>query len=152
MTSWALAAYNKRMARTIIALAALLLLPLGAAAHAGPRAIAVLDTERRWLAALTAHDESGVARILGDHFVHTNYRGALINREGAIAAIKHISPYAQHVGEETVDFAGNAAIVHGVNTVTRGEHIVMRLRFTDVFEHTNGVWLAVSAQETQIHG
>jgi hypothetical protein len=52
--------------------------------------------------------------------------------------------------EQTVDFAGDAAIIHGVNTVRQGGKTIERVRFTDVFFNRTGTWLAISAQETRI--
>jgi hypothetical protein len=37
---------------------------------------------------------------------------------------------------------------HGVNTMTQDGKVVGVSRFTDVFVLQNGVWLALSAQET----
>lgn len=51
--------------------------------------------------------------------------------------------------EQTFDFAGSVAVVHGVNTITRA-HKVSRERYTDVYVNQNGTWLALSAQETAI--
>jgi Domain of unknown function (DUF4440) len=138
------------MIRAIIVLVCCALRPLAAAAGADPRDAAVLDTERRWLAAITNHDAAAASRILAPGFVHVTYRGALVNREDAIKTIRRRVPYVQHVSDETVDYAGGAAIVHGINTVTQAGRVILRLRFTDVFEYTNGTWLAVCAQETAI--
>jgi len=52
--------------------------------------------------------------------------------------------------EQTVDFAGDAAVVHGLNTITQSGKAPARVRFTDVFVKQNGRWMALSAQETAI--
>lgn len=49
-----------------------------------------------------------------------------------------------------MDFAGDVAIVHGINTIVQGGRIVLRLRYTDVFFEERGKWKAISAQETAI--
>jgi hypothetical protein len=110
----------------------------------------VLDAERRWLTAFEKHDTAALATILADNFVHINYRGQLLNRDAAIAGAKNRMPYKQLLSDETVQLAGNAAVVHGINSISQNGTVVLRLRFTDVFERRGGKWLAISAQETPI--
>ena len=132
------------------ALALLCLLPLHAAASAGPKAIAVLDQEQRWIHAIAQRDAKTLASILSENFVHVNYRGELRYREEELAQISKGRPYQQNLGEQTVDFAGDAAVVHGVNTVRKDGKLVVRLRYTDVYRLESGTWKAISAQETTI--
>ena len=138
------------MRKRLLAVCAALTLTAPAAASASPRANVVLQAETRWVRAIDARDAATLAQILAPTFVHVNYRGAVQNRDAALAAVKQPKPYKQNLSDETVDFAGGVAIVHGTNTVTQGAHIVLRLRFTDVFVNENGRWMAVSAQETAI--
>jgi hypothetical protein len=53
-----------------------------------------------------------------------------------------------HTSEQTVDFDGSIAIVHGMNTITQDKKTVVRLRYTDVYVQRSGHWLAIAAQET----
>lgn len=136
--------------RVILTLLILALLPMRACASADPRAIAVLATEQQWLRAIAGHDATALSRILSESFVHINYRGQLQYRDDALRMVKQSTPYTQATGDQTVDFAGNVAIVRGINSIRENGRIVMRLRYTDVFESKNGRWLALSAQETSI--
>jgi Domain of unknown function (DUF4440) len=61
-----------------------------------------------------------------------------------------IEPFTMNATEQTVDFAGDAAVVHGLNTVTQSGKLLSRERYTDVFVKQNGSWMALSAQETAI--
>ncbi len=113
-------------------------------------AAAVLQVEARWVHAIDTSDAKALAQILAPNFVHVNYRGAVQHRDAVLAAVKAPKPYEQHLSGETVQFAGNVAIVHGINSVSQGSRVVLRLRFTDVFANENGRWKAISAQETAI--
>ena len=52
--------------------------------------------------------------------------------------------------EQVVDIAGDTAVVHGVNTLMENGKTLGRERFTDVFVLQDGVWSALSAQETTL--
>jgi hypothetical protein len=52
--------------------------------------------------------------------------------------------------EQTVDFAGDVAVVHGLNTLTESGKRLARERYTDVYVKRDGTWMALSAQETAI--
>jgi len=113
-------------------------------------AAAVLQVEARWIHAIDTRDAKTLAQILAPNFVHVNYRGAVQHRDDALAAVKAPKPFTQRLSGETVQFAGNVAIVHGINSVSQGGHVVLRLRFSDVFANEHGRWKAISAQETAI--
>lgn len=55
---------------------------------------------------------------------------------------------AFNASEQIVDVYGDSAVIHGVNTVTQDGEVVARERFIDVFILQNGVWKALTAQET----
>lgn len=132
-------------------LLAVALLPARIAASADPEAIAVLDQEQRWLQATVKHDATALGKILAPDFVHTNYRGIVSYREQELINVTKPKPYGEATSEQTVDFAGaNVAVVHGLNTVSQGGKVVLRLRYTDVYEKQNGDWMALSAQETPV--
>lgn len=127
------------------------LVPVHANASASPNAIAVLNREAQWLAAVSRGDAKTLGTILADNYVHTDYKGNVEYREGAIANIGRHKAYTQDTSEQTVDFAGSVAVVHGINTVSMSGKVVMRLRYTDVYvKDGRGAWKALSAQETPI--
>ena len=130
--------------------AAALAMPGHATASAPPNAIAVLDREAQFLAAIAKGDAKAFGAMLAEKFVHTDYQGKVVYREGAIAALSGEGVYRQKPSEQTVDFAGNVAVVHGLDTVTRAGAVVLRLRYTDVYVNTGKVWKVLSAQETPV--
>ncbi len=111
---------------------------------------AVLATESRWVHAAYAHDAAALARILAPDFVHTTYRGNVYDRGAELRLVMQPKPYQEHTSNQTVDVLGTVAVVHGVNTISEGGKIVLRLRYTDVYELREGCWMAVSAQETAV--
>lgn len=138
------------MKRIFLAVCMLFAMAAPAAASAPPKAIAVLDTEAKWLKAIDARDPKALAKILADNFVHITYNGDLRYKEQELVMVKKPKTYQQATSYQTVDFpASNVAIVHGVNTITAGHAVLMFLRYTDVYVLQGGVWKALSAQETQ---
>ncbi len=140
--------------RVRAAAAAVLLFSLQATpcarANAPAAASAVLQQEHRWVQAAAHGDAGALSLILAPNFSHTNYLGNVRHRDGELRAIRQPRAYSQSTGEQTVDFAGDVAIVHGVNTIRQSGRVVLRLRYTDVYALQHGTWRALSAQETAI--
>lgn len=107
----------------------------------------VLAQERRWLTAITEGDRATVESILAPGFKHIDSDGRLLDREQEIAGLEKVS-FTMNPSEQRVDIAGDAAVIHGVNTLVDGGTVLARERFTDVFVLQNGSWMALSAQET----
>jgi hypothetical protein len=59
-------------------------------------------------------------------------------------------PFTFNPSDQIVDIAGDAAVIHGINTLMQNGKVVDRERFTDVFVLQNGGWMALSAQETKL--
>ncbi len=121
-------------------------------ADAPPAAQAVLAVEQRWLKAIEQGDGKWLAATLPENYVHVDYTGKRYYREDEVRAAARPSPFTEKWTEQTVDFAGNAAVVHGLSTVTDHGKVILRQRYTDVYEKTNGHWIPLSAQETAIKG
>jgi hypothetical protein len=126
-------------------------LPTPGRADAPPEAQAVLAQEGRWLTAIVAGDRRTIDAILSrdPEFAHITADGKLIYRSEELASTKK-EAFAMKATDQTVDFAGNVAIVHGLNTITQPHHATERVRFTDIFVRRGSVWQAVSAQESPI--
>jgi len=129
---------------------ALSLSAIAARADAPPEAQAVLKVEQRWLKAIEQGDVKWMAATLPENYVHVDHNGKLYYREDELRAAAKPSPYGEKWTEQTVDFAGNAAVVHGVSTVSDRGKVILRQRYTDVYQKTNGRWIPLSAQETAI--
>jgi uncharacterized protein DUF4440 len=136
-----------KMAALILALATLL--PALASASPSPKATAVLETERSWLKALTMHDTNTLQKLLAQNYVHVDSSGRLYHRDDEITAVKTMGPIHEAWGQQTVDFAGTAAIVHGISTSVQNGKTVLE-RYVDIYQFTNNRWRAISAQETLI--
>ena len=119
-------------------------------ADAPPEAQAVLAQEHRWLQALQTGDAATLGQILPDNFFHITYRGKIRYRQDELDNATGPKPYKQHLSEQTVDFSHDVAIVHGLNTISRGENVVLQLRYTDVYVKDHGHWRPISAQETEV--
>jgi hypothetical protein len=133
----------------VTALGALLLMSASARASAPDSAVAVLHQETRWLNAIVDGDTKIVASILSPNFTHITSSGVLLHRAQELAALKK-ETFTMNPSEQTVDFAGDAAVVHGLNTLVQSGKTIARERYTDVYVKENGTWMALSAQETQI--
>ena len=118
------------------------------ALDSGPCA-GVLAQERRWLTAITDGDRTTVESILAPNFKHINSDGDLLDRGQEIAALEKTS-VTMNPSDQLVDIAGDTAIIHGVNTLIDNGAVLARERFTDVFILSDGVWMALSAQETTL--
>src|SRR6202034_3127215 len=131
------------------ALGTLILTSASAGASAPDSAVAVLHQETRWLNAIVAGDAKIVASILSPNFTHITARGVLLHRAQELAALKK-ETFTMNPSEQTVDFAGDAAVVHGLNTLVQSGKTLARERYTDVYVKENGTLMALSAQETAI--
>jgi Domain of unknown function (DUF4440) len=125
--------------------------PTRVVADAPSQAQAVLAQEARWLTAIVAGNRAAVATILSlqPEFTHITADGELVYRAAELAAVRKES-FTMKPSGQTVDFAGDVAIVHGVNAIAQPNHPVEQVRFTDVFVLQSGHWKAISAQETSI--
>ncbi len=138
-----------RLVSSLSAFVALLLMPASAPASAPAPVVAVLHQEARWLTAIVDGDAKTIALILGENFTHITYRGKLLNRAQELAGVTK-EPFTMHATEQTVNFAGDAAVVHGLNTISQSGKTLMRQRYTDVYAKRSDTWMALSSQETAI--
>ena len=111
----------------------------------------LIRLEARWITAILSGDRGTVASILSEHFKHITNEGTLIDRAQELAGIKK-EPFTIALSEQTVDFNanGDAAVLHGLDTITQPGKPMRRQRFTDVFFKEHGSWVAISAQENVI--
>jgi hypothetical protein len=114
---------------------------------ADPHCSAVLAQEARWLTAITSGDAATVESILSPTFRHVNADGEMFDRAQEIAAMKPLDASFM-ASDQIVDVYKDAAVIHGINNVTQNGEVVARERFVDVFLLQNGVWKALTAQET----
>jgi len=127
----------------------LALRPLAAPA-ASHDASGVLAVEHAWVEAAARGDAHALGGILAPDFVHTNYRGQMFSRSQVLATLARRSSMMETTSDHSVQISGDVAVVHGLNTVTAGGKVVIRLRYTDVYAKRNGMWFALCAQETPV--
>jgi hypothetical protein len=108
---------------------------------------AVLAQEARWLTAISSGDVATVESILGPTFRHVNSDGEVFDRAQEIAAMKPLD-VSFSASDQIVDVYKDSAVIHGINNVIQDGEVVARERFIDVFLLQNGVWKALTAQET----
>lgn len=134
-----------------VAMLAVLLAMSGPAVPAAQtsNATAVFAVEKRWMEAYHRGDRGELAGVLAPGFIHVNYRGQISTRAQTLAAMRP-PVFQERTSDRSVVFVGDVAIVHGLNTIVQEQRVLIRLRYTDVYVHDDGNWLAVSAQETPI--
>ena len=109
----------------------------------------VLAQEGRWLTVIAAGDVPTVESILAPGFMHTNSDGELLDRPQEMASIEKL-PFTMNASEQLVNIAGDTAMIHGMNTLIQDDKVLARERFTDLFVLREGVWKALSVQETKL--
>ena len=112
----------------------------------------VLKLEQHWMRAVQSRDIPALSRILSDDYLDINYQGVVRDKADALHAPNlRIKAYTQKLSQERLRNYGNTAIVTGRGLLTTGKQRYA-WRFTDVFVKGDGVWRAVSSQETpEIH-
>ncbi len=142
------------MSRPIVPVLAVLLVALllfaPARASARPDAATQLRRlEQVWLRAEMGHDRTTLDRLLAKDFVHITWQGRVLTKADTLAAPIAPAQAVQTLSQLRVRIYGNTGIVTGLNTVTmQNGQMRTGLRFTDVFIRRDGLWRAVSAQET----
>ena len=107
--------------------------------------------EKRWIAALEARDEAGLACRLAPDFADNDWRGAVRRRDEVLARLPQRPLSTLQLSELTTSVLGTTGVVRGLNTqVAPDGKMVARVRFTDVFVWRAGRWQAIAAQETVV--
>ena len=91
-----------------------------------------------------------LGRILADDYIDIDYAGSVRDKRDALKTPNlKTHHYAQRLSDEKVRLYGNTAVVTGRGALTKtGGVEIAAWRFTDVFVRSDGVWRAVSSQET----
>lgn len=109
----------------------------------------LLTLEQRWLTAAMQRDTKTLKDILADDFVDVTYQGGLRDKADHLKSSLAPSKTKQTLEELKVRVYGDTGIVTGQNTIVADDgSFTARVRFTDVFVRQQGMWRAVSAQET----
>jgi hypothetical protein len=113
---------------------------------------AVLHAEGAWVHALQTKDMNGLSCILAPGFADAAWNGDVWTREQVLKALPQRAPNVIHLSAMKAHVDGDAAVVHGVNTMTKpdGKPVAV-VDFVDMFKYRDGRWQAVGAQETLRH-
>jgi hypothetical protein len=114
-----------------------------------------LQFDQLWLDILQQKNTAALECMLAPEFKDTSREGALRPKAQVLRELdsrKQPNDYHQTLAELQADLFGDTAVVHGVNVISDLQgHQVLRIRFTDVLHFSHGRWLAVAAQETDVH-
>ena len=110
------------------------------------------DFEQKWLEILDKKDIAALNCILAPDFADTSRKGELRPKEQVLRELpQRQGQYQQKLAEVDAKLYGDTAVLRGVNVISdRKGTEVLRIRFTDVLEFSDGKWLAVAAQETDV--
>lgn len=138
-------------------LAVLVLLPAAASAQEADACAALAQpqseqglraTEAAWVKALTDKDATALGCILDPGFYDSGWRGALRDRNQALAVGKR-TKFQQRIRIEHMRLLGDTGLVWGINEIHNSAgKTIAQVRFTDVFHYDGHRWVAIAAQET----
>src|SRR5882757_2655024 len=111
--------------------------------------------EHAWNQAEAKQEVKGVASLLADSLVYTDYDGSFMNKSEYMKWVAAPAQKADHLFDEglKVQVYGDAAVVTGVyreSGTNKGKAYVVRSRYTDTWIRRNGVWLCVASHSTLI--
>jgi len=89
-------------------------------------------------------------RNLAEDFLNSNADGTLVDRAAFLRQIAPPCPVANFDVEDVrIRILGDAAIIHGRTTYTRGDGQAAAGRYTDVWARQGGRWVCVSGDVTR---
>ncbi len=127
----------------------------GAAAVAGKDAEAVRSAELARFKAMTTNDLATLRTLLGDDLIYTHSNAALDTKASYVGSIE--SGDLKYVSIEPTDMKvrtyGTMAVITAeaaITSVSKGQTMSSRLRYTDVWVQRDGRWQMVGWQSTRI--
>jgi hypothetical protein len=112
-------------------------------------AAGVMAAENAWVHALTTKDAKALSCILAPGFMDMAWNGELHGRGEILATLSKRPANGIKLSNVKVELGGDRAIVRGVNTATKPDGgLLGRVKFEDIFQYRDGMWRALTAQET----
>lgn len=109
----------------------------------------VLATENAWVHALEMRDTRLLGCILSPGFMDMAWNNELHSRAEIIAALPKRANNAITLSDMKITISGSHAIARGINTATKPDGSLLgRVKFEDTFAYRDGMWHALTAQET----
>ena len=133
----------------------LVLLVAGFAFAQSPEESKLISLEKMWNQAQMQHDSGALKAMIGDHFVNTEWDGAVSNRSEFLAEIADpkFDPSAMSVEDLKIEFYGDTAVVVGVYHTkgkNNGKPYEHTGRFTDTWIRQNSAWKCVASHSSLI--
>ena len=120
-----------------------------AALHQPRNAAGVIATENAWVKGLITRDARALSCILAPGFMDMAWNGELHSRGEVLAGLPRRPANGIKLSGMKVELSGDRAIARGMNTATKPDGSLLgRVRFEDIFEYRDGMWRALTAQET----
>ena len=123
-----------------------------ASLHQAPDARGVLAAEDAWVHALIKKDRKTLGCLLAPGFMDMAWNGQMHSRAEVLAALPKRPANGIRLSDVKVALNGGKAVARGINTATKPDGSLLgRVRFEDIFQYRDGMWRALTAQETLIH-
>jgi uncharacterized protein (TIGR02246 family) len=116
---------------------------------------ALLDMERKWVAAGLKNDATTLAEILADGWSSVSAEGKVMTRAETLEDVKKTKYTRSELSDMKVRMInGDTAVVTGVwtglGTDGKGQKVDSSERWTDVFANQGGKWKCVASHNTTI--
>ena len=116
---------------------------------------ALLDMERKWVAASLKSDPAGVEDILADSWSTVGSDGKILTRAQSLDNMKKSKLTKSELSEMKVrminaDTAVVTGVWTGMGTDEKGQKVDTSERWTDVFANQGGKWKCVASHNTTI--
>ncbi|HEY2034946.1 MAG TPA: nuclear transport factor 2 family protein [Rhizomicrobium sp.] len=112
----------------------------------------VVATENAWSRALMTKDAKVLSCILAPGFMDMAWDAELHSRAEILSALSKRPANGIKLSDVKVELSGDHAIARGINTATKPDGSPLgHVKFEDIFEYRDGMWRALTAQETRLH-
>lgn len=112
---------------------------------------ALVAIEQKWAASLDTGDTAALDCILASDFEDAGPDGKLDGRATALDKAAHHKPIRHELSDLQAHVMGDSGYIRGMATaVSQQGKILVKVRFTDVYEYRQWRWQCVAAHESII--
>ena len=109
----------------------------------------VLAAENAWVHALETRDARLLGCVLAPGFMDMAWSNELHSRAEILTSLPKRPNNGIKLGNVKIAISGSHAIARGINTATKPDGSPLgRVKFEDMFVYRDGMWRALTAQET----
>lgn len=144
--------------RKLMILAGCILMAVGAAFAAGPKAerdiklqSALIDADQAWTDTYKTHDLKVVQQLAADDFVFTDEQGTFMDKSAYLKSLGDVKVQGYTMTDLRAFIYGNTGIVTGIWTgqyTVGGKDASGSSRFTDTFVRHEGRWYIVASHDS----